>query len=203
MPASSECGDVHTQHQLVTHMQLAYVLQVYYRCLHSTRRGAHSQEQKDAKAELAARSMKPYQVSKSMSEIELQRHLPQQQYTFTCHRVQVALWDFGPNNNIYTCFPVDRLHQDHKGVSKHLLEALEAHLQHEHGASRAQDMLSLVNHRLAQMRPLHEAFYPSDGLAAEIAMAEERRGLMKFLPVACYGLVEQTVVDLLAGTLLC
>lgn len=145
--------------------------------------------------------MKPYQVSghnyrnRAVTLVVATLTLP------TCDYLQVALWGFGPNNNIYTCFPVDRLHQDHNGVSKHLLEALEAYLQHEYGASRAAEMLSLVNHRLAQMRPLHEAFYPSDGLAAEIAMAEERRGLMKFLPVACYGLVEQTVVDLLAGKL--
>jgi hypothetical protein len=112
----------------------------------------------------------------------------------------VALWGFGPGNNIYMCFPVDRLHQDYNGVTKHLLTALVLYLEHHHNSkSVAAGIKSEINYRLSELRGLHEAFYPSDGMDAVNAMAEERKGLMKFMAVALNGKVEVKVVDLFAG----
>lgn len=111
----------------------------------------------------------------------------------------VALWGFGPDNNIYLCFPVDRLHQDYNGVTKHMLTSLVLYLEHHHGSKTAAAAVKAeINYRLSEMRGLHEAFYPSDGMDAVNAMAEERRGLMKFMAVALNGSVDVQVVDLYA-----
>ncbi|WIA15609.1 hypothetical protein OEZ85_002236 [Tetradesmus obliquus] len=50
------------------------------------------------------------------------------------------------------------------------------------------------------MRDCHEAFYPSDGLEAKYAMAEERRGVMKFAAIAMYGLADDAVAQLFADS---
>jgi len=111
----------------------------------------------------------------------------------------VALWDFGPDNNIYACFPVDRLHQDYNGVTKHLLAGLDLYLEEKHGRGVTDTITTRINSRLHEMRGLHEAFYPTDGLGCKFAMAEERRGLLKFAAIAMNGLVPSGVSLLFAG----
>ena len=86
---------------------------------------------------------------------------------------------------------VDMLHQDHNGVGKHLCKELVNRL--------TPSQLAQVNGRLKEMLPLHEAFYPFDGLEAKKATAEENRGLMKFLAVAVYGVVDDNITELIAG----
>jgi hypothetical protein len=108
----------------------------------------------------------------------------------------VALWGF-KDCNIYSCMAVDRLHQDYNGLSKHLFKALTSVLDPS-GKGTSKDMAEL-RRRLQQMRGLPTAFYPMEGLQAPKTMAEENRGLMKFLGIALWGLVEDNMAQLFAG----
>lgn len=101
----------------------------------------------------------------------------------------VALWDFFPN--VYAAFPPDVLHQDHIGVTHHILNFLDTVLK---GAQWKQ-----VNDRLGKMRPLHEAYFPSSGLDAPKMQGVERKSLMKFLAPAVYGIADDHTTQTIAG----
>lgn len=120
----------------------------------------------------------------------------------------VALFDFGPTNpalgpptEIFQRFVIDRLHQDFNGMSLHIITSLKPYLTDKEGlsAADADRVLGEVQRRLRGMRNLHEAFYPSEGIYGKMMHAEERRGLMKFLAAAMYGLFPDDVSELIAG----
>lgn len=92
---------------------------------------------------------------------------------------------------MYTAFPPDVLHQDHIGITHHILAFLSIILT---PTTRGQ-----VNHRLEQMRPLHEAYYPTSGLDAPKMQGVERKSLLKFLAPALYGIVDDNITETIAG----
>ncbi|WIA35956.1 hypothetical protein OEZ86_004334 [Tetradesmus obliquus] len=81
---------------------------------------------------------------------------------------------------------------------RHLLVGFDLCLENQHGKALAEEIKSDINYRLQEIRGCHEAFYPSDGLEAKYAMAEERRGVMKFAAIAMYGLADDAVAQLFA-----
>lgn len=113
----------------------------------------------------------------------------------------VALWDVNPELDCYGLFDIDRLHQDFNGITMHLIECLLLWIDNRHPPSTAESIKGQIQSRLRDLRSYHEAFYPSEGLAAQYTHAEERRGLMKFLPVVLRGLtgVPDAVANLFAG----
>jgi hypothetical protein len=113
---------------------------------------------------------------------------------------QVALWGFS-YTDIYSCFYVDLLHQDKNGMTKHLLfSGLKKLLASKYkGAAEAEAKWALINGRLREMQPLHEAFMPNDGLDAVKTCAEENAGIMAFIAVAMNGALPESTVRLYAG----
>jgi hypothetical protein len=95
---------------------------------------------------------------------------------------------------LYACCP----QQDHNGNTKHMIDGSQKFLVHEHGQAAADKIMGKINQNLVEMRSCHEAFYPSQGLDAPLMHAEERKGIIKFLAVAMYGLVPDSVAELFA-----
>ena len=92
--------------------------------------------------------------------------------------------------NAFGVFPLDRLHQDANGVTKYLIElAIQGLTAKERTALNAK--LLLAKRRGAPR-------LPSDGLDAELMCAEERLAIVKVLPWASQGIIDQDSVDLLA-----
>lgn len=113
----------------------------------------------------------------------------------------VAIWDLNPEIDCYQLFAIDRLHQDFNGMTLHLIQALDQYLVDKVGPAAAGRIRGEINGRLHNLRGYHEAFYPSQGLDAKFVHAEERRGLMKFLPIVLRGLehIPDDIVDVFAG----
>jgi hypothetical protein len=112
------------------------------------------------------------------------------------------MWGF-PHVNIYSSFPIDKLHQCHNGLVKRMLEALEVLLKTRY-PSQFEQHWGELNRRLRSMSQVHECFVPTKGLDAPKLSAEERRAIMRFIGVALNGLVSNDrfwlkVVGLFAG----
>jgi hypothetical protein len=101
----------------------------------------------------------------------------------------VALWGFFAN--VYSAFPPDILHQDYLGITQHILNYISKVLN-----SRDRKR---VNERLAQMLPLHQADYPSQGMDASKMRGDEAKSLMKFLAPALYGILPDADFKVIAG----
>jgi hypothetical protein len=81
-----------------------------------------------------------------------------------------------------------------------LQECVEQRLVEIHGSEAAKDrVMEAVNDRLLQLRPLHEAYFPSRGLDAPTMTAMERKRLMQFFAIALYSLVPDSITRLVAG----
>ena len=144
--------------------------------------------------------------------------------------MQSALLGF-PWCNIFQCCPVDILHQDYNGMSKHICEAVYLLIDNKFSTAVALSTKAELNCRLSEMRNIFQARIPKQGLEAaalnaeviscEIGhqgerlaflivlwhtvsevlcyVAQERKGIMKLLPVAVDGILPNEVVRLLAG----
>jgi hypothetical protein len=113
--------------------------------------------------------------------------------------LQCPLWGW-PDIDIYSSFPIDRLHQDHNGVTQRLQESLQdllANRPSRVGTPAA--VLQSINDRLTAMSSCHLARIPEHGLASIKLDAEDRKGIMMFLGIAMYGLVDDAVAELYAG----
>ena len=69
---------------------------------------------------------------------------------------------------------MDVLHQDYNGMSKHLCEALEAHIDQRYSAADAQLAKATADFRLSDMRHAFQARVPLQGLNAPKINAEAR-----------------------------
>ena len=84
---------------------------------------------------------------------------------------EVAFWGFD-NTDIYQCVPVDTLHQDFNGISRHLVEALLAFVE-QLGRAKKEAIFTKVKDRMTAYRRLfHGQHIPKESLWAEKLCAE-------------------------------
>ena len=85
--------------------------------------------------------------------------------------LQSALLGF-PFCNIFQCCPIDILHQDYNGVSKHICEAVYLLIDEKFPKAVALSRKAELNRRLSEMRNIFQARIPKQGLEAAALNAE-------------------------------
>ena len=85
--------------------------------------------------------------------------------------LQSALLGF-PWCNIFQCCPVDILHQDYNGMSKHICEAVNLLIDNNFPRAAALSTKAELNRRLLEMRNVFWARIPKEGLEAAALNAE-------------------------------
>ena len=85
--------------------------------------------------------------------------------------LQSALLGF-PWCNIFQCCPVDILHQDYNGVSKHICEAVYLLIDNNFPRAAALSTKAELNRCLSEMRNVFRARIPKRGLEAAALNAE-------------------------------
>ena len=91
--------------------------------------------------------------------------------SMTCLTLQSALLGF-PYCNIFQCCPIDILHQDYNGMSKHLCEAVYLLIDNIFTKAVALSRKAEMNRRLSEMRNTFQARIPKQGLEAAALNAE-------------------------------
>lgn len=109
----------------------------------------------------------------------------------------VALFGLADNDIFDACFVIDLLHQDANGVVQHILGHLQAALAQFH--TDAKNIMATINQCLKSMKSQGFPRLPKEGTEASKLSAEERNAIIKALPIAMNGIVDNKVLDLFTG----
>jgi hypothetical protein len=114
--------------------------------------------------------------------------------------MQPAVAGFG--GDVYQeCVIQDPLHQDHKGMGKHITDRMPDIIVLFMGTSKAEAnaMWQIVNTQLSNMRHHYALRIPIKAFFAEKLTAEEHKGMWRCLAVCMNGIVSEELVAMLAA----